>query len=75
MKQHTLTFRCSLNQLERMNRALNSGTAANRTELIAQALTEFLALTATPAVQQMDLFQLVRYIDSTGSAHSFRHEA
>ncbi|MBE6418216.1 MAG: hypothetical protein IKL98_03060 [Akkermansia sp.] len=71
MKQHTITFRCSQVQMNRLDDALISLSHNTRTELLATALEEFLDFAEQGDISGLNLFELVQRIDSEGSAQQF----
>lgn len=71
MKQHTITFRCSQVQLNRLDNALVSLSHNTRTELLVTALEEFLDFAEQEDISGLNLFELVQRIDTKGSAQHF----
>lgn len=76
MNLKPVTFRCTNNQLERLLCAMQSGTTtASRTAFISDALLAFLDFVESPEATHLDLFQLVKKIDTLGSQVSFGEQA
>ncbi len=71
MKQHTITFRCSQAQMNRLDEALISLCHNTRTELLSAALEEFLDFAEQEDISGLNLFELVHRIDTEGSARHF----
>lgn len=74
MNQKSITFRCSASQHRRLNESLR-GTGLTRTGLITTALLEFLAYADQKHIRNLDLFALVRDIDSQSDGPPFRDQA
>lgn len=75
MKLKSITFRCSRPQLQRLESTMISCEENNRTSFITKALEEFLDYAEQPTIAVLDLFALVRDIDSTGSGDKFATQA
>lgn len=75
MKQKSITFRCSAAQHERLENAMQALSIESRTAFISSALEAFLAYVEQEEISELDLFQLVEQIDSTGSSKSFAAQA
>lgn len=75
MKQHSITFRCSQTQIKRLEDALTTLCIDTRTELLATALEEFLNFAEQKNISELNLFELVRHIDTQGSALPFSTQA
>ncbi|MCQ2365125.1 MAG: hypothetical protein MJ051_06190 [Akkermansia sp.] len=73
-KQKSITFRCTVAQNNRIESALQN-EKLTRTDLICTALEQFLTFTESEDIHTLDIFALVREIDSRGSAVSFAEEA
>ena len=76
MKAKAITFRCSQAQYDRMEAFIKAlPTPMTRTAVLCTALEEFLDLTEEKKIRAMDLFELVDYLDRTGSALRFSEQA
>ncbi|MDO4751446.1 MAG: hypothetical protein Q4A24_04995 [Akkermansia sp.] len=75
MNLKSITFRCAEKQLERMESAMSSCSAGNRTELISSALENFLDYVSQDEVSRLNLFELVEHINAIGSALPFDEHA
>ena len=76
MKAKAITFRCSQAQYDRMEAFIKAlPTPLTRTAVLCTALEEFLNLAEEKKIRAMDLFELVDYLDRTGSALRFSEQA
>lgn len=73
MNLKPITFRCTSHQWERLNNAISAGDT--RTDLLTDALDEFLHYVEYGEGAGLDLFRLVAKIDTTGSAIPFGEQA
>lgn len=73
-KQKSITFRCAEPQHRRLEQALQD-SPFTRTDLISTALEQFLSFAESEDIRELDIFALVREIDSRGSAVPFAEEA
>ena len=76
MKAKAITFRCSQAQYDRMEAFIKAlTTPMTRTAVLCTALEEFLNLAEEKKIRAMDLFELVDYLDRTGSGLRFSEQA
>lgn len=75
MKLKSITFRCSEAQLNRLESAMASTDARNRTAFISDALASFLAFAEQEDIRGLNLFELVERVDSTQAAIPFSQQA
>ena len=76
MKAKAITFRCSQAQYDRMEAFIKAlPTPMTRTAVLCTALEEFLDLTEEKKIRAMNLFELVDYLDRTGSGLRFSEQA
>lgn len=75
MNLKTVTFRCSESLLNRLENAMNTLACENRTTVLATALEEFLHFAAQKEVGEMNLFEMVKHIDTLGSAKQFASQS
>lgn len=75
MKLKSITFRCSEAQLNRLESAMASTDARNRTAFISDALASFLAFAEQKDIRELNLFELVERVDSTQAAIPFSQQA
>lgn len=75
MKLKSITFRCSEAQLNRLESAMASTDARNRTAFISDALASFLAFAEQEDIRELNLFELVERVDSTQAAIPFSQQA
>lgn len=75
MKLKSVTFRCTEAQLTRLNTAMHTLECHNRTIILSAALEEFLLFAEQAETKEMDLFEMVQYIDTLGSTRRFAAQA
>ena len=76
MKAKAITFRCSQAQYDRMEAFIKAlPTPMTRTAVLCTALEEFLNFAEEKKIRAMDLFELVDYLDRTGSGLRFSEQA
>lgn len=74
MNLHSVTFRCSAAQHERLEQALLR-EGSTRTEFILNALETFLDFAEQEEIQKLDLFELVEQVDAGNTGPHFGEQA
>lgn len=74
MTPRTITFRCSEAQFKRLQSAVEH-LRTSRAALINDALEDFLDFAERPDVRALDLFELVKAVDSEGDGCLFCDQA
>jgi hypothetical protein len=74
MSVKSITFRCSEQQIQRIN-AARLLRACSRTSLITEALQFFLNYAEQSHIREKNLFALVRDIDESGDKTPFEEQA
>lgn len=74
MNLHSVTFRCSAAQHERLEQALLHHKIT-RTEFILHALENFLDFAEQEEIKKLDLFELVEQVDAGTEGPRFEEQA
>ncbi len=75
MKLKSITFRCSVAQLNRLRHLMETELTTTRTDLLSAALEEFLDFVEGHDTRHLDLFSLVQQVDRTGEGVPFSEQA
>ncbi len=75
MKLRSITFRCTVTQLNRLQQAMQEEYSDTRTSILSTALEEFLDYVERSEMRRLNLFDLVQHVDGLGDGVRFSDQA